>query len=103
MTGCGEVIGPAAASPVMTSSGGAARLGDRTMVAMRDRMRGEHCSHVRSSSSGKRGANVFLVLRLIDEKPLWMLTGLNRTLRLCESGHSSVASGQNLTHMREVS
>jgi hypothetical protein len=41
--------------------------------------------------------------RPIDEKPLWMLTGHDWMLRLCESGHSSVTSGQNLTHVREVS
>jgi hypothetical protein len=41
--------------------------------------------------------------RPIDEKPLWMLIGDDRMLRLCESGHSSVVSGQNLTHVHEVS
>jgi hypothetical protein len=44
------------ASPVMMSRGGATRLGDWTLVGLRDRTRGEHCSRVRSWSSGMRGA-----------------------------------------------
>jgi len=95
----------------MRSREGAPQDGNQTLTKLLNLTLGKHCSRIQLVSCGAYCAEqggpdsstrpiTSDRTRLVAEIPLWMLTGRARTRRGCESDHSSIESGHNLTFTR---